>query len=449
MVVDPGGIERFGQSEAAEIAAVRAADRGDAALDVAAADQKDQHVVDAIAMHALGRGLAALAAAGLDAELVHLDVPGADGGQALEQHAAGVEDRCHRRAGGDRGQHGIEPAGDAAVQRVVVAALIVRLLGLDSTDSRFAQNGAPVIFRNVVAVSSVSQTDRWRAGVRKRVGTAAFSNLIQKQGLARSKRFFCCLHSCGLTGVIAVVLAGAGSHAAGAADQPSAWGFDTANCDKTCKPCDDFYQFAMGGWMKSNPIPPEYPSWGTFAQLADKNQQNLKLILEYAAAAKAAPGSNEQKIGDFYASCMDATAIDSAGVKPLEPELARIAAIKNLTDLQAEAERLHSKRIGALFRFGSNQDAKDSTHVIGGAFQGGLGLPEREYYLKSDDKSKQSLREKVNNKHVAKMFELLGDPADQSDAEAAVILKIETGAGNPPFHGKIRTSAIRTRPTTR
>src|SRR5260221_14366533 len=98
--------------------------------------------------------------------------------------------------------------------------------------------------------------------------------------------------------------------AARAADSPGYWGFDTANLDKTCKPCDDFYRFAMGGWMNSNPIPPEYPSWGTFAQLADKNQQNLKQILEAAAAAQAAPGSNEQKIGDFYASCMDTTAID-------------------------------------------------------------------------------------------------------------------------------------------
>src|SRR5882757_44573 len=148
-------------------------------------------------------------------------------------------------------------------------------------------------------------------------------------------------------GVLAAALAGAGLRAApGAADKPNSWGFNTANLDKTCKPCDDFYQFAMGGWMKSNPIPPEYSSWGTFTQLADKNQQNLKQILDDAVKAKAAPGSNEQKIGDFYASCMDTTAIDDAGTKPLEPELARIAGIKSLAELQAEAELLHSKGRG-------------------------------------------------------------------------------------------------------
>src|SRR6266403_1063842 len=228
-----------------------------------------------------------------------------------------------------------------------------------------------------------------------------------------------------VVGVLAVALAGAGLRASpGGADKPNSWGFDTANLDKTCKPCDDFYQFAMGGWMKSNAIPPEYPSWGTFAQLADKNQQNLRQILDDAVNAQTAAGSNEQKIGDFYASCMNATAIDAAGTKPFEPELARIAEIKNVADLQAEAERLQSRGVGALFRFGSNQDAKDSTRVIGGAFQGGLGLPEREYYLKEDDKSKQ-LRE-AYTKHVAKMFELLGDPADKSAAEAAIILKLET-----------------------
>ena len=240
-----------------------------------------------------------------------------------------------------------------------------------------------------------------------------------------SKRFFSAGCILAVVAVLAVALAGAGLRASpAAADKPNSWGFDTANLDKACKPCDDFYQFAMGGWMKSNPIPAEYPSWGTFTQLADKNQQNLRLILDDAVNAKAAAGSNERKIGDFYASCMDTTAIDAAGTKPLEPELARIAEIKSVADLQAEAERLQSRGVGALFRFGSNQDAKDSTRVIGGAFQGGLGLPEREYYLKEDDKSKQ-LRE-AYTKHVAKMFELLGDPADKSAAEAATILKIET-----------------------
>ena len=154
-----------------------------------------------------------------------------------------------------------------------------------------------------------------------------------------SNRFFSAGCILAAITVLAVALASGGPRAsAGPADMPTSWGFDTANLDKTCKPCDDFYQFAMGGWMKSNPIPPEYSSWGTFTQLADKNQQNLRQILEAAATAKAAPGSNEQKIGDFYASCMDTAAIDVAGTKPIEPDLARIAAIKSVADLQAVVE---------------------------------------------------------------------------------------------------------------
>jgi len=225
--------------------------------------------------------------------------------------------------------------------------------------------------------------------------------------------------------VLAISLAGIGLQGSpNAGDRPKSWGFDPSNLDKTCKPCDDFYQFAMGGWMKANPIPPEYSVWGSFSQLADKNQMNLREILEAAAGAKAAPGSNEQKIGDFYASCMDTAAIDAAGTKPIEPELTQIAAVQTLADLQAETARLHSRGVGALFRFSSMQDAKDSTQEIAAAFQNGLGLPEREYYLKPDEKSAK-LRD-AYVKHVANMFALLGDPGDVSGAQAAAVMKIET-----------------------
>src|SRR5260370_3534381 len=202
-----------------------------------------------------------------------------------------------------------------------------------------------------------------------------------------SKRFFCAGWIVAVVEVVAVGLAGVWLRApARATDKSDSWGFDTANLDKTCKPCEDFYRFAMGGWMKSNPIPPEYSSWGSFTRLGDKNQQNLRQILEAAVNAKAAPGSNEQKIGDFYASCMDTAAIEAAGTKPLEPDLARIAAIKSVADLQVVTEYLHSRAVRALFRSNSKQDAKDSTRFSDAAFQGGLGLPEREYCLKQDGK---------------------------------------------------------------
>ena len=229
--------------------------------------------------------------------------------------------------------------------------------------------------------------------------------------------------------VVCVVFAAIGLASAARNDGPvkadeSSWGFNTANLDKSCKPCDDFYKFAMGGWMKSNPIPPQYSSWGTFTELADKNQQNLRTVLESAEEAKAKPGSNEQKIGDYYASCMDTTAIEAAGTKPIEPEMARIAAMKSLADVQAEGARLQRLGANVLFRFGSNQDAKDSSTVIAIAGQGGLGLPERDYYTPKDEKSKQLLESYEN--HVSKMLELLGDAPEKSAAEAKTVVSIET-----------------------
>jgi putative endopeptidase len=204
----------------------------------------------------------------------------------------------------------------------------------------------------------------------------------------------------------------------------SSWGFSTANLDTTCKPCDNFYQFAMGGWMKDNPIPPEYSNWGTFTQLRDTNLTAMRTILDAAAKSNAAPGSNEQKIGDFYASCMDTSAIEAAGLKPIAGELATIDAINDRKSLDAAIVRLQREGASVLFRFGSAQDIKDSTRVIAAASQGGLGMPDRDYYFRDDDKSKQ-LRADYE-RHVAKMFELAGDAPDQAAAEAKTVVTIET-----------------------
>ena len=204
----------------------------------------------------------------------------------------------------------------------------------------------------------------------------------------------------------------------------SSWGFSVRNLDTTCKPCDNFYQFAMGGWMKANPIPAEYPSWGTFTQLRDNNLTAMRTILEAAAKSNAAPRSNEQKIGDFYASCMDTTAIEAAGLKPIASELAAIDAINDRKSLDAVIAQLQREGASAVFRFSSGQDIKDSTRVIAMASQGGLGMPDRDYYFRDDDKSKQ-LRADYQQ-HVAKMFELSGDAPDKAAAEAKTVVAIES-----------------------
>lgn len=209
-------------------------------------------------------------------------------------------------------------------------------------------------------------------------------------------------------------------------------GLDTANLDRTCKPCDDFYHYVNGAWLKKNPVPPDYPSWGRFDELQERNRGQLREILEAAAKETNAPeGSTEQKIGDFYASCMDESKIEADGIKPLQPELERIDQIHDLPSLQAEIARLQGNgehpgfqagQANPLFGFRSTQDAKNSTQVIGSATQGGLGLPDRDY-TKADDKSKQ-IRDQYME-HVTKMFRLMGDDA-KATAEAKTVMGMET-----------------------
>jgi putative endopeptidase len=201
-------------------------------------------------------------------------------------------------------------------------------------------------------------------------------------------------------------------------------GFDVSNMDTSVAACENFFQYANGGWVKKNPIPAAYASWGRFNELSDRNQEQLRQILEDAAKSKAAKGSNEQKIGDYYASCMDEAGIETAGLSPLMPQLKRIDAINNNASLQAEVAKLHGNGVRVLFGFGSAQDFKQSTQVIGQLRQGGIGLPDRDYYTKTDDKSKE-LRDKYVS-HIAKMLALAGDDAPTAQAHAQTVVAIET-----------------------
>jgi len=223
-----------------------------------------------------------------------------------------------------------------------------------------------------------------------------------------------------------LALFGAALQLANPADaQSGSRGIDPANMCNTCNACEDFYLYANGGWLAKNEIPAAFSTWGTTSNLREKNVGVLRQILEEAAKNTAAPkDSLEQKTGDFYASCMDETRIEAAGAKPLAAEMAAIDKMKSVKDLPAAVARLHDIRVSSLFGFGAVQDFKNSSVVNAIARQGGLGLPDRDFYLKDDEKSK-SIRE-AYVKHVANMFRLLGDDAAKADGQAQVVLKIET-----------------------
>ncbi|HVF45477.1 MAG TPA: M13 family metallopeptidase, partial [Pyrinomonadaceae bacterium] len=210
-----------------------------------------------------------------------------------------------------------------------------------------------------------------------------------------------------------------------AAAQQGGRGFDKSRMDASAAACTDFYQFANGTWLKTTDIPAAFPSWGSFNILAENNRKTLHEILEESAKnSKAKSGSVEQKIGDYYATCVDEAAREAAGAKPLAPELARIDKIKSVKDVQAEVAHLHSIGTPTLFGFGSLPDLKNSSMVIGFAGQGGLSLPTSEYYTKDDERSKE-LRAKLVE-HMTNMFKLVGDSPEIAAKNAQTVMAIQT-----------------------
>lgn len=230
---------------------------------------------------------------------------------------------------------------------------------------------------------------------------------------------------------------GAASLAA-AADQskePKLEHFDPQLVDPSLNPCDDFYKYACNKWLAANPIPPDQVFWSTGSGLELWNEGILRDTLEAASKNDASRSAVQQKIGDYWASCMDESGINATGLKPLQPELDRISALKSKKDLTLEIAHIHHAFPGAweqsdnqtnapFFGFTGQQDYDNASMVVAQIDQGGLSLPNRDYYLKTDEKSKELLTK--YRQHVKKMFVLAGESDAQATADAGTVLELET-----------------------
>jgi len=192
--------------------------------------------------------------------------------------------------------------------------------------------------------------------------------------------------------------------------------------DRSVEPCQDFFQYACGAWLRENPVPADQVKWWRFSELDEHTRAVLRALLAQAAAEKDQTSTDARKTGDYYAACMDEPAIEAKGLAPLRPELERIAALKDKAELPAELAHLREVAGFALFSLSSAQDYTDAAQEIAQADQGGFALPDRDYYLLDDFKDERA----AYVRHLGRMFGLLGDAPDRAAAEAATVMKVET-----------------------
>ena len=203
-------------------------------------------------------------------------------------------------------------------------------------------------------------------------------------------------------------------------------GLDVSAMDTTANPCEDFYQYSCGGWMKNNPIPADQARWSVYGKLYQDNQRFLWGILDALSHKASGNTANQQKIGDYFAACMNEEAVEQRGAAPMQPMQNAVAAMQSKADLPAVLAKLHLSIAdnGLYFGFGSDQDFSNAASVIAFATGGGLSLPDRDYYTKMDAKSRELRAQYLA--HVARMFELMGDPPVLALQHAITVLQTET-----------------------